>query len=59
MSNATDAVDLAHRPPTQDEIACATQAVTALADARGGNRVLAIRREDGEPVRLAGTSRAF
>ena len=53
MSNATDAVDLAHRPPTQDEIACATQAVTALADARGSNGALAIHREGGEPVLLA------
>ncbi len=52
MSNATDAVDLGHRLPTQDEIACAAQAVTALADVRGGNGVLAIHREDGEPVRL-------
>ena len=43
MSNATDAVDLGHRLPTPDEIACASQAVTALADARGGNGVLAIR----------------
>ena len=53
MSNATDAVDLGHRLPTQDEIACAAQAVTALAHARGGNGVLAIHREDGESVRLA------
>ncbi|MDE2788823.1 MAG: helix-turn-helix domain-containing protein [Paracoccaceae bacterium] len=53
MSGNTDAVDLAHRLPTQDEIACAAQAVTALADARGGNDVLAIHREDGESVRLA------
>ena len=53
MSNATDAVDLGHRLPTQDEIACAEQAVTALAHARGGNGVLAIHREDGEAVRLA------
>ena len=53
MSNATDAVDLGHRLPTQDEIACAEQAVTALADARDGNGVLAIHSEDGEAVRLA------
>ena len=53
MSNDTDAVDLGHRLPTQDEIACAAQAVTALAQARGGNGVLAIHQEDGEPVRLA------
>ena len=53
MSNTTDAVDLGHRLPTQDEIACAAQAVTALAHARGGNGVLAIHHEDGEPVRLA------
>ena len=53
MSNAIDAVDLGHRLPTQDEIACAEQAVTALAHARGGNGVLAIHREDGEAVRLA------
>ena len=53
MGNATDAVDLAHRLPTQDEIVCAAQAVTALAHARAGNGVLAIHREDGESVRLA------
>ena len=53
MSNAADAVDLEHRLPTQDEIACAEQAVTALAHARDGNGVLAIHREDGEAVRLA------
>ena len=53
MSNATDAVDLGHRLPTQDEIACAAQAVTALADARAGNGVVAILREHGEAVRLA------
>ena len=52
MSSATGAVDLAHRLPTQEEIACAAQAVTALAGARAGNGVLAIHREDGEPVRL-------
>ena len=53
MSNAPNAVDLGHRLPTQDEIACAAQAVTALADARAGNGGLAIHRENGEPVRLA------
>ena len=53
MSNATDAGDLGHRLPTRDEIACAAQAVTALGDARAGNGVLAIHREDGEAVRLA------
>jgi len=49
MSNATDAVDLGRRLPTEEEIACAAQAVTA----RGGNGVFAIHRENGEPVRLA------
>ena len=53
MNNANDAVDLGHRLPTQDEIACAAQAVTALADARAGNGVLTIHREHGEAVRLA------
>ena len=53
MSNASDAVDLRHRLPTQDEIACAAQAVTALAHARAGNGILAIHRDDGEAVRLA------
>ncbi len=53
MSNTGDAVDLGHRLPTQDEIACAAQAVTALANARAGNGVLAIHRDDGEAVRLA------
>ncbi|MDE0695709.1 MAG: helix-turn-helix domain-containing protein [Boseongicola sp.] len=50
MSNA---MDLSHRLPTTDEIASAARAVTALADARGGNGVLAIHREDGDSVRLA------
>ena len=53
MSNATDPVGLGHRLPTQDEMACAVQAVTTLAHARGGNGVLAIRHDDGEAVRLA------
>ena len=53
MKNAPGAVDLGHRLPTQDEIACAAQAVTTLADARGGNGVLAIQCENGESVRLA------
>ena len=53
MSNVTAAVDLGHRLPTQAEIACATQAVTTLAHARGGNGVLAIHREDGKSVCLA------
>ena len=53
MGKTTDAVDLRRRLPTQDEIACAAQAVTALTRARAGNGVLAIHREDGESVRLA------
>ena len=53
MSNATGAVDLGHRLPTQEEMVCAAQAVAALANARGGNGVLAIHREDGQSVRLA------
>ncbi len=53
MSNAAEAVDLGHRLPTRDEIACAAQAIMALAHARGGNGVLAIQREDGEAVPLA------
>ena len=53
MSNATDAVGLGHRLPTQDEMACAVHAVTTLAHARGGNGVLAIRHDDAEAVRLA------
>ena len=52
MSNAIELVDLRHRRPTQDEIACAAQAATALAHARAGNGVLAIHRDDGEIVRL-------
>ena len=49
MSNATDAVDVGHRLPTQHEGACAAQAVTALAQARGGNG----HRGNGESARLA------
>ena len=52
MSNATDAVDLGHRLPTQDEIACADQALTALTDARVRNGAVAINRDGGEAVRL-------
>ena len=53
MSNATNVVDLGKRLPTEEEIVCASQAVTALAHARGGNGVLSIHREGGEAVRLA------
>lgn len=53
MSNAIEVVDLGHRRPTQDEIACATQVGNALACARAGNSDLAILRENGEAVRLA------
>ena len=53
MGNASEAIDLTQRLPTQDEIACAAEAATALAGARAGNGVLAIHRENGEPVRLA------
>ena len=52
MSNAIEMVDLRHRRPTQDEIACATQVGNALALARAGNGVLSIHRENGEAVRL-------
>ena len=53
MNDTADTVDLGHRLPTQEETACARQAVMALSNARDGNGVLAIRREDGESVRLA------
>ena len=53
MSSATEAAGLGHRLPTQDEIACADQAVAALAHLRNGNGVLTIYREDGKAVRLA------
>ena len=53
MSDTADAVDLGHRLPTQEETACAAQAVMALSNARDENGVLAIRREDGKSVRLA------
>lgn len=53
MSNTADAVDLRRRLPTRDEMACAAQAVTALAHARAGNGDLAVHLEGGESVRLA------
>ena len=53
MSNASEVIDLTNRLPTQDEIACAAEAATALSSARAGNGVLAIHRENGESVRLA------
>ena len=55
MSDAAKAVDLTRRPPTQDETACAAEASTVLAQARATNGVLAIHRENGEPVRLTPT----
>ena len=53
MSNTADAVDLRHRHPTRDEMACAAQAVTIFAHARAGNGDLAVHLEGGESVRLA------
>lgn len=53
MRVAVGAMDLGHLPPTQDKIACAVQAVSALADARGGNGVLVKNSEEGEAVCLA------
>lgn len=53
MPDATEAVDLTRRPPTQDEIACAAEAATALARTRTADGILAILREDGTSVRLA------
>ena len=53
MPDAAEALDLTRRSPTQDEIACAAEAATALAQARTTAGVLAIHREDGESVRLA------
>ena len=53
MPDAAEAVDLTRRPPTQDEIACAAEAATALARTRTADGILAIHREDGTSVRLA------
>ncbi len=53
MDNAAETVDLTRRLPTQDEIACAEEAATALARARAADGVLAIHSEGGGCVRLA------
>ncbi len=53
MDSAAEATDLTRRLPTQDEIACAAEAATALAQARAADGVLAIHGEDGKPVLLA------
>ncbi len=53
MPDAAEAVDLARRPPTQDEVTCAAEAAMALAQARAADGVLAIHREDGTSVQLA------
>ena len=53
MSDTAEVVDMTRRPPTQDEIACAAEAATALARTRATDGVLAIHLEDGTSVRLA------
>lgn len=53
MPDAAEAADLTRRPPTQEEIACAAEAATALAQARTADDILAIHRKDGTSVRLA------
>ena len=53
MDSAAEAIDLTRRLPTQDEIACAAEAATALAQARAADGVLAIHGEDGKSVLLA------
>ncbi len=53
MPDTAEAVDLTRRAPTQDEIACAADAATALAQARTAEDILAIHREDGTSIRLA------
>ena len=53
MDSAAEAIDLTRRLPTQDEIACAAEAATALAQARAADGALAIHGEDGKSVLLA------
>ncbi len=53
MDSAAEAIDLTRRLPTQDEIACAAEAATTLAQARAADGVLAIHDEDGKSVLLA------
>ncbi|MCY3878480.1 MAG: helix-turn-helix domain-containing protein [Rhodobacteraceae bacterium] len=52
MPDAAEAVDLTRRSPTQDEMACAAEAATALTRVRAVDGVPAIQGEDGEAVRL-------
>ncbi len=53
MPDTAEADDLTRRPPTRDEIACAAEAATVLAQARTADGILAIHREDGTSVPLA------
>lgn len=52
MDSAAEAIDLTRRLPTQDEVACAAEAATALAQARAADGFLAIHGKDGTSVRL-------
>ena len=53
MDSAAEAAGLTRRLPTEDEIVCAAEAATVLAEARAADGILAIHREDGGSVRLA------
>jgi len=46
------AAELTRRPPTQDEVASAAEAATALASARDENGALIVAGGDGKPVQL-------
>ena len=53
MDNAAEVIDLTRRLPTHEEIASASEAATALANARAEKGVLKIQGEDGEVFRFA------
>ena len=53
MSDNVESIDLMHRPPTDDEIASAAEAVAALAATPPANEAPAVSGPNGKPVPLA------
>lgn len=53
MGDAAEVIELTQRLPTNEEIASAAEAATALVKARTENGALVINGLDGEPVQLA------
>lgn len=53
MNNLAEVLDLAHRPPTHEEMANAADAAAVLADARAENGALVTGGSGAEPVNMA------